>query len=130
MSDFHELNKQIKHKPYPILKVQDVLMHLKGFDYASSIDINMGYYHIERSPNAKCLCTIVLPWGKYEYQHLPMGLCNSPDIFKKRCPSCLSVWSMSLHTSTTSWYLPAAHGKTISKNSRRFSQGSKMQELK
>jgi RNase H-like domain found in reverse transcriptase/Integrase zinc binding domain/Reverse transcriptase (RNA-dependent DNA polymerase) len=44
----------------------------------------MGYYHIELSPNSKRLCTIVLPWGKYEYQRLPMGLCNSPDIFQEK----------------------------------------------
>jgi hypothetical protein len=25
-----------------------------------------------------------LPWGKYEYQRLPMGLCNSPDIFQEK----------------------------------------------
>ena len=31
----------------------------------------------------KFLCTIVMPWGKYEYQRLPMGLCNSPDIFQE-----------------------------------------------
>ena len=30
------------------------------------------------------LCTIVLPFGKYEYQRLPMGLCNSPDIFQEK----------------------------------------------
>ena len=30
------------------------------------------------------LFDIVLPWGKYEYQKLPVGLCNSPDIFEKR----------------------------------------------
>ena len=24
-----------------------------------------------------------MPWGKYEYQRLPMGLCNSPDIFQE-----------------------------------------------
>ena len=23
-----------------------------------------------------------MPWGKYEYQKLLMGLCNSPDIFQ------------------------------------------------
>ena len=28
--------------------------------------------------------TIVLPWGKYEYQKLPMELCNSPDIFQEK----------------------------------------------
>ena len=43
----------------------------------------MGYYHIELSPDSKKMCTIVLPWGKYEYQKLPMGLCNSPDIFQE-----------------------------------------------
>jgi Reverse transcriptase (RNA-dependent DNA polymerase) len=48
----------------------------------------MGYYHIELSPHAKQPCTIVLPWGKYEYQCLPMGLCNSPDIFQEKM-SCL-----------------------------------------
>jgi hypothetical protein len=45
---------------------------------------NMGYYHIELSPHAKQLCTIVFPWGKYECQCLTMGLCNSPEIFQER----------------------------------------------
>ena len=44
----------------------------------------MGYYHIELDPKAKELCTMVLPWGKYEYQRLPMGLYNSPDIFQEK----------------------------------------------
>ena len=44
----------------------------------------MGYYHIELTPDASKLCTIVLPWGKYEYCKLPMGLCNSPDIFQEK----------------------------------------------
>jgi hypothetical protein len=50
----------------------------------------MGYYHIELSPNSKWLCTIVLPWGKYEYQKLPMGLCNSPDIFQEKMSTLMS----------------------------------------
>ena len=68
--------------------MQDSLLKLEGFQYATSLDLNMGYYHIELSPHAKQLCTIVLPWGKYEYQRLPMGLCNSPDIFQAKI-SCL-----------------------------------------
>ena len=84
ISDFRELNKQIKRKPFPIPKIQDLLLKLEGFRYATSLDLNMGYYHIELSPDSKKLCTIVLPWGKYEYQKLPMGLCNSPDIFQEK----------------------------------------------
>ena len=47
-------------------------------------DLNMGYYHIELSAKLKELCTIVTQWGKYEYQRLPMGLCNSPNIFQEK----------------------------------------------
>jgi hypothetical protein len=83
ISNFHELNKRIKQKPYPIPKIQDLLLKLEGFQYATTLDLNMGYHHIELSPFSKCLCSIVMPFGKYEYQCLPMGLCNSPDIFQE-----------------------------------------------
>jgi transposase InsO family protein len=84
ISDFRELNKRIKRKPFPIPKIQDLLLKLEGFKYATSLDLNMGYYHINLCPMSKRLCTIVLPWGKFEYQKLPMGLCNSPDIFQEK----------------------------------------------
>ena len=34
-------------------------------------------------PFNRRLCTIVTPWGKYEYQCLPMCLGNSPNIFQE-----------------------------------------------
>jgi hypothetical protein len=53
ISDFHELNKRIKQKPCPIPKIQDLLMKLEGFQYAMTLDLNMGYYHIKLSPFSK-----------------------------------------------------------------------------
>ena len=44
----------------------------------------MGYYHIELSAKSKEFWTIVNQWGKYKYQQLPMGLCNSPNIFQEK----------------------------------------------
>ncbi len=84
ISDFRELNKRIKRRPYPIPHIQDMLLNLEGFKYATSLDLNMGYYHLELDDDAKELCTIVLPFGKFEYQRTPMGLCNSPDIFQEK----------------------------------------------
>ena len=84
ISDVKELNKRIKRKPFPVPKIQDLLSKLEGFKYATSLDLNMGYYHIKLCPFSRKLCTIVLPWGKYEYHKLPMGLCSSQHIFQKK----------------------------------------------
>ena len=44
----------------------------------------MGYYHIALYAISRILCTMVLLWGKFEYQKLPMRLCNSPDISQEK----------------------------------------------
>ena len=46
ISDFRELNKRIKRRPYPIPHIQDMLTNLGGFQHATSLDLNMGYYHL------------------------------------------------------------------------------------
>ena len=84
INDFRELNKRIRRKPFPIPNIQDMLLNLEGFQCAISLDLNMGHYHIELSPNSKRPCTLVFPFGKFEMQRLPMGLCNSPDIFQEK----------------------------------------------
>ncbi len=33
---------------------------------------------------AKKMCTIILPFGKFEYQVLPMGICIAGDVFQER----------------------------------------------
>ena len=84
INDFRELNKRVKRTPFPMPKIQEMLLKLEGFTYATSLDLNMGYYHVELHPDSKKLCTLVFPWGKYEMQVLPMGLCNGPDVFQEK----------------------------------------------
>ena len=67
-SDFRELNKRILRQPYLIPKIQDLLLRLEGFRYGTTLDLNMGYYHLELSAKSKELFTIVTQWGNYEYQ--------------------------------------------------------------
>eukprot|EP00957_Ditylum_brightwellii_P117249 8942108-Ditylum_brightwellii.AAC.1 len=43
----------------------------------------MGYYTICLEPDAQIICAIILPWGKYQYLRLPMGL-SAPDIFQEK----------------------------------------------
>ena len=74
ISDFRELNKRNGRKPYPIPKISTTLQELEGFTYATTLDLNMGYYTIRLDPTAAKMCTIIFTWGKYSYQRLPMGL--------------------------------------------------------
>ena len=64
LSDYRKLNQRIGMKPFPIAKIQDMILNPEGFEYASSLDLIMGYYNIELLPGDKQLCTIVLPGGK------------------------------------------------------------------
>ena len=44
----------------------------------------MGYYHTGHSKSVSNLCKIILPWRKYLYKHLPMGVTKSPDIYQQK----------------------------------------------
>jgi hypothetical protein len=83
LKDSRRLNAQIKRKPFPLPKNGDLLRKLSGFKYATSIDLIMGYYHKPLDLEAHKLCTTILPWGKYQYKILPMGVKTSPDIFQR-----------------------------------------------
>ncbi len=82
LSDFWEVNKRLVRTPFPIPKISTVLQEIEGFSYATALDLNMGYYAIRLDPDASEICINILPWGKYSYKRLPMGIAGSPDIFQ------------------------------------------------
>jgi Reverse transcriptase (RNA-dependent DNA polymerase) len=84
ISDFRQLNKVLRRKPYPLLVPHEYFRSLDGFSYCMSMDLKMGFWAIQLSPYSQKLCTIVLPWGKYKYLRLPMGRSVSPDIYQEK----------------------------------------------
>jgi hypothetical protein len=84
VTDFRKLNLLLKSHPFPIPKIEhrDMIRSMEGFTFAAALDLNMSYYHIKLDADAQKLCTIVLPWGKYKYKRLPMGIKIAPDVFQ------------------------------------------------
>ena len=72
------MNKQLNSKPYLMPKINEMLFKLEGFQYATSLDLNMVYYHIQLGQNSSNLCKIVIPWGGCFYKLLPMIISTSP----------------------------------------------------
>jgi hypothetical protein len=79
-----KLNKCLKQKPYPMPHIPNIFQGLEQFHYATTIDLNMGYYSMALDDEAKALCVISLPWGLYQYNALPQGIKVATDIFQER----------------------------------------------
>jgi hypothetical protein len=90
VSDLRELNKMIKRRVYPIPRIADVIRRRKGYKYLTKLDISMQFYTFELDEESKKICTISTPFGNYEYQRLPMGCNQSPDISQEIMETVLS----------------------------------------
>jgi hypothetical protein len=64
--------------------IHKLFKHFEGFTYCTALDLNMGFWTILLDKPLQCLCTIIIPWGKYCYLHLPMGLACSLDIYQEK----------------------------------------------
>ena len=82
LTDFKEVNKCIQRKPSPLPRIKKSLQKIERFKRATAIDLSQGYYSIPLSKKSQKICTIMLPWGKYVYKRLIMGIACALDIFQ------------------------------------------------
>lgn len=84
LTDFRKLNPMIVRETFPLPRIIDEVQQMESFNYASALDLNMGYYTIQVHPESKDCLTIVTEFGKFRYNSLPMGLVTSADIFQAK----------------------------------------------
>ena len=82
LTDFREVNKYIQRKPFPLPRINKSLQKIEKFKSATAIDLSQGYYSIPLSKKSQKICTTILPWGKYAYKWLSMGIACAPDILQ------------------------------------------------
>ena len=78
---FRNLNRKLKLKPYPMSNIGKNLLKSESFKHSTSLDLNMGYYHIQLIENVSNSFTNIFPWRKNHHIYLPTGVINSLDIF-------------------------------------------------
>ena len=47
------------------------------------MDLQKGFHQIEMAPESRCKTAFAVPWGLYEYQVMPFGVCNGPSSFQR-----------------------------------------------
>uniref|UniRef100_A0AAV1U4K5 RNA-directed DNA polymerase n=1 Tax=Peronospora matthiolae TaxID=2874970 RepID=A0AAV1U4K5_9STRA len=80
--DFRGLNRYLKRSPYYVPRIREILLRLAGAKYLSTFDANMGYYARRLAASSRGHTAFCLPFGKYQYKRLPMGISTAPDEYQ------------------------------------------------
>ena len=89
ISDFRLLNSNLERKQYELPRIRDILERRRGYKYFTKLDISKQYYTFGLDEESKGLCTITTPFGLYQYNRLPMGISETPDIAQEVMESTL-----------------------------------------
>ena len=82
-TDFSWLNARTIKDAHPLPHQADALAALGGNAYFSTMDLTSGYYNMEVHEEDRKFTAFTSPFGLYEYNRLPQGLCNSPATFMR-----------------------------------------------
>ena len=66
----------------PLPKIDEMYAKLKGAKFFSTIDLRSGHYHIALGKDLRAKTAFVMPFGKYEFLHVPFGLAQVPAFFQ------------------------------------------------
>jgi hypothetical protein len=81
--DFRQLNKITKVNSYPLPLIDDILATLGKSKYFSSLDLKSGYWQVAMDESDKEKTAFTCHRGLFEFNVMPFGLCNAPQIFSQ-----------------------------------------------
>jgi hypothetical protein len=69
------------------MPAEEIFQLVGSFVYDTSLDLNMGYLHINLAQSARNILKVVMSFGFYKCTKLPMGVMPATDIFQSRTVS-------------------------------------------
>jgi hypothetical protein len=80
---YRKLNKITMKDVYPLPRIDDTLEKTRGMEFYSSIDLASGYWQVEMNEDSKDKTVFICNAGLFEFNVMPLGLCNAPATFQR-----------------------------------------------
>ena len=82
--DPRDLNEALEREPYHIRSVDEITAKLQGMTVFTIVDFKKGYWMVVLHPDSRKLTCMALPFGRFQWTHLPMGTVVAQDIFQSK----------------------------------------------
>jgi hypothetical protein len=81
--DYRKVNEVTVKDPFPLAHIEDIIYNLEGAKVFSGLDLNAGYWQIPLEESSKEVSAFITPWGQFEFNRMPFGLCNAASSFTR-----------------------------------------------